>query len=227
MPNRIIKESITTSEEIEQCSWMEEVLFYRLIVKCDDYGRFDGRVKIIKGQCFPLRDITTKDIEKALDRLTTIGLVKRYTVAGHEVLQLTTWETHQRVRNKVSKYPGPEEADNQLTIDSNSPTIDSNCPLESNPNPNPNPNTNPESRNIRNAQSADSRSRFRKPTLDEVTEYINENYFLVTPEEFYDYYESNGWKVGRNPMKDWKATVRNWNSKEQKKGQHKKGDLVF
>ena len=43
MPNRILKESIRTSDTIGELSWFEEVLFYRLIVSCDDYGRFDGR----------------------------------------------------------------------------------------------------------------------------------------------------------------------------------------
>ena len=63
MPNRILKESICKSEEIDLLSWFEEVLFYRLIVSCDDFGRYDGRVKIIKGTCFPLKDVTEKDIE--------------------------------------------------------------------------------------------------------------------------------------------------------------------
>lgn len=53
--------------------------------------------------------------------------------------------------------------------------------------------------------------RFKKPTLDELQEYISEKGYKVDAEKFLDYYESNGWKVGKNPMKDWKATVRNWN----------------
>ncbi|MCC8014702.1 MAG: hypothetical protein LIO87_05855 [Eubacterium sp.] len=63
MPNRILKESICRSEEIDSLSWFEEVLFYRLIVSCDDYGRFDARTKIIKGQCLPLKSVTERDIE--------------------------------------------------------------------------------------------------------------------------------------------------------------------
>lgn len=79
MPNRIIKESIRTSDSINELSWFEECLFYRLIVSCDDYGRFDGRPAIIKGSCFPLKDgVTTNNIEKALSKLVSAGLVKRY-----------------------------------------------------------------------------------------------------------------------------------------------------
>jgi hypothetical protein len=52
--------------------------------------------------------------------------------------------------------------------------------------------------------------RFKPPTLEELNEYIAENNLNVDAKQFIDYYESNGWKVGRNPMKDWKATVRRW-----------------
>ena len=54
--------------------------------------------------------------------------------------------------------------------------------------------------------------RFVKPTLDEVANYIQErkSFKIVDAARFYDYYSSNGWKVGKNPMKDWKAAVRTW-----------------
>ena len=54
------------------------------------------------------------------------------------------------------------------------------------------------------------RSRFAPPTTEEIQAYCNEKHYNVNPEHFIDYYESNGWKVGRNSMKDWKAAVRNW-----------------
>lgn len=105
MPNRILKESICRSDEIDSLSWFEEVLFYRLIVNCDDYGRYDARLKIIKNTCFPLKDITEKDVEKALDKLSAVGLVRVYEAQGRPTLQLVTWEQHQNVRAKKSKYP--------------------------------------------------------------------------------------------------------------------------
>lgn len=52
--------------------------------------------------------------------------------------------------------------------------------------------------------------RFIKPTFEEISAYCAERGNRVDPERFLAYYESNGWKVGRNPMKDWKAAVRNW-----------------
>lgn len=54
------------------------------------------------------------------------------------------------------------------------------------------------------------RKRFEKPTLSQITQYCLERNNNVNAEQFYDYYESNGWKVGKNAMKDWKAAVRIW-----------------
>jgi hypothetical protein len=51
---------------------------------------------------------------------------------------------------------------------------------------------------------------FVKPTIDELIDYCNKNVLNVDPENFIDYYNSNGWKVGKNAMKDWQATARTW-----------------
>lgn len=52
--------------------------------------------------------------------------------------------------------------------------------------------------------------RFAPPTVDEVRSYCRERGNQVDAQRFIDYYTSNGWKVGRNPMKDWRAAVRTW-----------------
>lgn len=49
-----------------------------------------------------------------------------------------------------------------------------------------------------------------KPTREQVAAYIQQQSYSVNPDSFFDYYEANGWKVGKNPMKDWKAAVRYW-----------------
>ena len=60
--------------------------------------------------------------------------------------------------------------------------------------------------------------RFKPPTLQEVEAYCQEKGLCINPEIFVDYYEGNGWKVGKNPMKSWKATLRNWDRRELKDG---------
>jgi len=53
-------------------------------------------------------------------------------------------------------------------------------------------------------------SRFIPPTIEEVSNYCNERGNSVNPQRFIDHYTSNGWMVGKNKMKDWKAAVRTW-----------------
>lgn len=71
---------------------------------------------------------------------------------------------------------------------------------------------------INNIGATTKSNKFKKPTIEEIREYASTGY-PIDAERFYDYYESNGWKIGKAPMKDWKATVRNWsrNSKSQSK----------
>lgn len=57
-------------------------------------------------------------------------------------------------------------------------------------------------------------TRFTPPTLDEVRAYCRERQNGVDPEKWYDHYTSNGWKVGKNSMKNWKAAVRTWERQE-------------
>ena len=56
---------------------------------------------------------------------------------------------------------------------------------------------------------------FTPPTVQQVAEYCIERMNSVNPQRFIDYYTSNGWMVGRTKMKDWKAAVRNWESKDK------------
>ena len=64
--------------------------------------------------------------------------------------------------------------------------------------------------------------RFVKPTLSEIEQYCIERGNKVDAQHFYDYYESNGWKVGKNSMKNWQAAVRTWERSEYRKPNSKK-----
>ena len=61
--------------------------------------------------------------------------------------------------------------------------------------------------NIKNNISV---SRFVKPKVEEIDAYCKERNNSVDAQQFFDYYESKGWKVGKSPMKDWKSAVRTW-----------------
>ena len=66
---------------------------------------------------------------------------------------------------------------------------------------------------------------FKKPTLEEIAAYLRERNSPVDPEAFYAFYESNGWKVGKNPMKSWKMAVVTWEKNNYSTG--KRGSDPF
>ena len=124
MPTRLIRDRICKSESIDSLTWFEEVFFYRLITICDDYGRYDARAKVLKADLFPLKDgVTINQIEKALNKLSTVGMVQVYVYDQKPFLQLVTWEKYQSVRNKKSKYPEPPPTGEVVV----SHTIENNC----------------------------------------------------------------------------------------------------
>ena len=59
--------------------------------------------------------------------------------------------------------------------------------------------------------------RFRKPSISDIVAYCAANGYKLDAHRFYDYYESNGWRVGKTPMKNWQAAIRNWERNEQNK----------
>ena len=65
------------------------------------------------------------------------------------------------------------------------------------------------------------RAVFIPPTVDEVRSYCQERGNNVNPESFIDFYQSKGWMVGKNKMKDWKAAVRNWETRDAQEGRQK------
>lgn len=68
------------------------------------------------------------------------------------------------------------------------------------------------------AQKEPKKKEFVPPTVEEVREYCGAQGLTIDAERFVDYYEANGWKVGNQGMKDWKAAVRNWARRDKERG---------
>ena len=212
MPNRVLKDSIKRSAQVDSLTWFEEVVFYRLLVTADDFGCMDGRPLLLKSELFPIKEgVTKKAVEDAINRLASVGLLQKYEVSGMPYVCFPKWEMHQRIRTKHRKYPAPPEWSEAL--DSNLQQIAADCgrlppeseiESESNPNPKENP----------NARAA--RTTFRPPTVDEVEAYCQKRQNGVDASRFVDFYASKGWKIGSSPMKDWRAAVRTWERRESK-----------
>jgi len=73
-----------------------------------------------------------------------------------------------------------------------------------------------------NASKRSMPATFQRPTVSEVVAYVVEIGATVDARQFVDFYSSNGWKVGRNPMRDWRATVRQWEARKRNGDGHGK-----
>lgn len=214
MPNRIIKESLCASEKIASLSDFEFRLWIGLITQADDAGRGDARPAIIRGRVFPFRDrLSIKDIDVALQALAAKGCVSLYTVDGIPYFWFPGWVKHQRVRDCKPKYPEPPKNEGNNSM----PQVAASCgelPQDAaliQSESNPNPNTNPKE----GAKAPNAHARFSPPSVSDVEAYCRERRNDVDPQRFVDFYASKGWKVGSQPMKDWKAAVRTWEQRRK------------
>lgn len=108
--------------------------------------------------------------------------------------------------NQNQDITKPKPSDNQ-TITKTKPNNNQSI---TKPEPNVNVNDNVNIKKKDTNVSKEKASRFCPPTTQEVSDYCQEKGYNVDCERFIDYYTSNGWMVGKNKMKDWKACVRNW-----------------
>ena len=71
-----------------------------------------------------------------------------------------------------------------------------------------------ENDNLKEKEKKESAGKPPRPTIDEVRQYVREKNYTFDPEAFFNYYDSNGWMVGKNKMKNWKAACATWQRKE-------------
>ena len=112
MGNRMIKESIRTDKQVNELSDFCFRLWTYLLTYVDDYGRGNADPDLLKGFCFARRkDVTTKHIEKGLEELQSVDLIRLYKVEDEIYLYFPTWEKHQRIQTKKSKCPEPVDTE--------------------------------------------------------------------------------------------------------------------
>ncbi|RGB69625.1 hypothetical protein [Provencibacterium massiliense] len=113
MADRVIKESTVTSEPLSEISAEAERLFWRLVVKADDFGLYYGNPRILASMCFPLDPPKEQRIRAWLDELVAAGMVGTYTAGedGKQYLQLLLWDKRQKRRAKEGQFPLPDSFD--------------------------------------------------------------------------------------------------------------------
>lgn len=121
MANRVLRDW-TFSENVDSLSYESEVFFTRLIMKADDYGKFHGSEKLLKAALFPLRNITSNQLQKMISECVKSGIIITYIVDSKQYIQILNFGQRLRVMN--SKFPDCP------TNDSGVLTYDSGVPLE-------------------------------------------------------------------------------------------------
>ena len=129
--------------------------------------------------------LTSQNIRTALKKLENLGILTIKPTNKFSIISITNWDSYQQTNQQVT---------------SSQPTT--NQPA----------NHKQEVKNLKNDKKKENTVRFAPPPLSDVTNYFNDRgcYDQLQAAKFIDFYESKGWMVGKNKMKDWKAAVRTW-----------------
>jgi hypothetical protein len=237
MPNRILKESILTSETIDRFSLEEERLFFRLIVNCEDYGRMEAKPAIVRAKCFPLKldaegnfTIKLSQIVEWLYGLTKQGTICIYENKGKYYLQFLNWVDHQQTRALKPKYPSFDDEESTL-ID---PELICNQLISNDSNGNQHnsaPYTNTNTLSITNTDLKDLGKDLKRRSKEDLKVVYGENKtVMLTPDEYIKLVDKFGEPSTKEKIeeldlgiaskgykyKSHYATILNWNRRENK-----------
>lgn len=138
--------------------------------------------------------LTVQQTRTALDKLISTGNITNKSHTKYRVISIVNYDMYQENNRQDNK----QTTDKQQTEQQQHQNIEY-------------------TEYIKKEKINKKEKKFTKPTLEELKKYIQEKSLNVDAEGFIDYYDGNGWKVGHNPMKDWKATVRNWSRRSSNK----------
>lgn len=163
-------------------------------------------------------DFEESTVRLALEALERLNMIS---TAG-DLLMISGWQEHQNIEGmekirEQNRLRQKKWYDKQKAL----PNVSPNVTLTQ---PNATEEDKEEEKEVEEEKESKGRAkRFTPPTLEEVEAYCRERGNSVDPERFLDYYTSNGWKVGKNTMKDWKAAVRTWEKSDKQQGRKDNG----
>lgn len=209
---------IVLNREILDWEWYGDlktkVLFLHLLLTANHKEqKWQGKV-INKGELITSiahlsaeTGLSQREVRTALNHLKSTGEVTVTTTNRFTLIFVVNWGKYQDFDSDSDKQ-NDKQTDNQATSQrqaNDKPATTNNKGTK-------------EQRN--NIEIEDKPKRFIPPTLEEVKAYCSCNGYNVDCERFVAFYESNGWKVGKNKMKDWKASVRGWHSRNKADGRY-------
>lgn len=197
---RMFAKTIVLSDEFLDMPLSARCLYFTLGMVADDDG-FVNSPKAIMRQC-----------GASVDDMNVL-LAKRFLLMFEDgVIVIKHWRVNNYLRSDRYKETVYIEHKNELSVKENGSYSTVGIPGI----PNMGIPSIGKDRIDKDRIDKEERRRFTPPTLSEVTEYCNEKHYQIDPEQFVNFYQSKGWKVGNQPMKDWKAAVVTWEKREQK-----------
>lgn len=225
MRSRNIKPGIFKNEILGVEDPLLTIVFMGLWCAADRSGRMEDRPLRLKVEILPYRD--TSDFIGYLTCLERLDFIQRYEVNGERYIYVKNFEKHQHPHKseKPSELPAPP---GNISIKSEGCPIHVKDTLNTRYNPSDSliliPDyLIPDSRRDMGAKPPNPDTPKRKkdnfivPTIEEIKAHCIERNNNVDPERFFNFYESKGWMVGKNKMKNWKSCVITWEKGEGKK----------
>jgi phage replication initiation protein len=204
---RMMSKSVIETDKFMDMPMSTQCLYFHLLLRADDDGFIASPKRIMR--CVGCSDDDIK-----------LLIAKNYVIAFETgIIVIKHWRVHNYIKCDRYKQSNHEEV-NRIKLDKNGEyqeldtkwfqngsVLDTQTRLDKTRLDK----TRTQEKDTTSVVSQKKTTKkFVKPNIEEVQAYINEKSYNIDPHCFIDYYESNGWKVGRNSMKDWKATVRNW-----------------
>ena len=143
--------------------------------------------------------ISIQSTRTAISHLESTGEITRRVTNHRQFITIENYEKYQGCDLPTNTQTNTQDTDN-LTSDQQAT----------------NTHNIKEYKEIKEVKKTNNIKRFVPPSVEEVRAYCLERGNHIDPQHFIDYYQSNGWKVGKNPMKDWRASVRNWEKNQPK-----------
>ena len=142
--------------------------------------------------------LTIKQVRTCLSRLAKSGEIVKDGANQWTKITICNYDTYQSFDEDEGQTNGKQTANEGQALGKQGATIEES-----------NKGKREEEKKPSNDGKERSR-RFVKPSVDDIRAYCIEKHYDIDPEHFFNFYESKGWVVGKSPMKDWKAAVRNW-----------------
>lgn len=218
---------ISLSRKIIEWEWYTDIPTCRLFIHCLLKANYKSKIwqgiQINRGQFLTSRaklsaetGLSEQQVRTALKKLSkeltieSTSKLTKITISKYDIYQKKFSVGNQQDNQQItSKQP----ASNQQATTTNKDNKDIKDNKEETPTPS--------SKRLFSADEEKPKKRkttkFKKPTIKEIEEYVKEKGYSVNAVTFWNHYESNGWKVGSNKMSVWRSAVAGWESRNKEK----------